>query len=292
MSTSLARALTRARPLIWLDFHAYVAELFRSPVPWLDQTAFAAFHAQAQGLLRSDVIALPVEPIADALIASDSGLRTAMAAKSRSVYPLRRLLEDTGLRKAVASLLLVLRASHAERPLALAIPSPRRWFALAYEAAHGVPLDAHVARDADEIDGASVYIADFLRAFAESGVDVLLLCETPGQAPVNPEQLVAYQSVINSARHYRWEIGLLDAGWPSSPPGDVSLDFCVAPGGTLGKCGGSLLGRAFWEGADASAIADGHFYYAVIPAGATPERVLERLAVLRACTAQSGLEPQ
>lgn len=281
MGQTLQQSIAAGRR-VWIDAHRYAEALFGTLVPWLDQVGFSAFHAKAQGLLRSDVIALPVEEVAAALLAGNERLRAEMAGKSRSVYPLRRLLEDMRLRDTVANLLVVLRASHGEAPLVLAIPSPRRWLALAYEAARGTPLAVDIAGNFDEIDGASVYIADFLRSFADSGIDTLLLCETPGEAPADIEQFSAYQSVINAARRHRWEIGLIDADAQSAPVKGDSFDFVVAPVTDGTGMAGRLLGAEYFDGAAPSPIAAEQFHYAVVPQQAKPERVLERLAALRA----------
>jgi hypothetical protein len=47
-----------------------------------------------------------------------------------------------------------------------------------------------------------VFIADFLRAFGEAGVDALMLDEVDGHAA----DIATYQSVLNLAAHYRWDI--------------------------------------------------------------------------------------
>lgn len=44
---------------LWLDFTDY-AERLLGVSPWLEQAAFAAAYGRAQGLLRSDVVALDV----------------------------------------------------------------------------------------------------------------------------------------------------------------------------------------------------------------------------------------
>lgn len=283
MGNTLRQSIAEGRS-VWIDGYQYCAALFGTSVPWLDQAAFSAFHSKMQGLLRSDVVALPVEEVAAALLASEPGLARDMAAKARAAYPLRRLLEDERLRAAVTSLLVVLRAASGSSPLALVIPSPRRWFALAYEAARGEPPSEDVARDIDEIDGASVYVADFLRVFAESGVDILLIAETPGEAPADVEMLEAYQSVFNAARHYRWEIGLLDTGATVPPQRGEYLDAVItrAPDGT--GMAGSVVDEAFFDGGDVPAFGTGCFHYVVVPPQARPEGVLERLSELRART--------
>lgn len=266
-----------ARPALWLDFYDYAATLLENgSVPWLDQARFSAFHGRAQALLKSGVVHLPVEPIADALLAANPALVDAMRAKSRTGYPLRRLLEEPALREAVARLLEPLRAANADRPLALMVPSPRRWLALAYRAARGQALAAEVAGNGDEIGAAAVYVADFLRAFADCGLDAVVLVESPGQAPASAQELSWYDPVINKAHHYRWEVGLLDAS-PQEPVSAGGVDFHIAPTLPEGMAGGIMLGPDFWMGTRPPAPGAGCFHYAVVPAAAVPETVLQRL---------------
>ena len=283
MGRSLAHALDAGTPVLWIDFYDYAARLFPGGgvVPWFDDAAFAAFHGKAQSLLDSDVISLPVGRVAEALLQARPALVEAMGAKSRPAYPLRRLLEDDALRDAVAGLLAPLRAADGERPLALVLPSPRCWLAAAYASAHGRPLAPEVADDADEIDGAAVYVADFLRAFAGAGVDLVLLCEDDAGGPASAEALALYDPVVKTARHYRWAVGLLDVGGRLPAGAGQDLDVVIAPTPD-GARGGAVLPEAFWQHGDAPQALGARLVYASIPAGTVPEIVLERLAGLRA----------
>lgn len=266
---------------VWLDYHAYAAALLaKGKVPWLDQAQYIAFHNTAQSLLHSDVISLPLEPLVEALLEANPDLRAAMKAKSRTSFPLRTLLQNETLRETVNGLLGPLRAAHEQRPLALLMPSPRRWLAGAYLAAHGSPLDPEIASDGDEIDGAAVFLADFLRCFAEAQIDALLLLENPGEAPADATQWAWYDPVINTAGHYRWQVGILDPA-PRAPLTLVKgVEFCIAPALAADVPGGLMLDEAFWQAADAPPLGAGQFRYATVPAGATPEMVLQQLAKL------------
>lgn len=280
MANSILDISQPGKPGVWIDFYAYAADLLaKGKVPWLDQAQFVSFHATAQSLLRSDVISLPLEALATALL--DDPLRAAMKAKSRPGFPLRTLLQDAKLRDTAIGLLSPLRASYQQHPLTLLVPSPRRWLGGAYLAAHGTALDAAVAGDGDEIDSAAVYLADFLRCFADSNIDALLLLENPGEAPASAEQWAWYDPVTNIAKHYRWQVGVLDPA-PVAPltPGPA-IDFCVAPSLAAGTPGGLMLAADFWQGGTPQPLEQGQFRYATIPAGAVPETVLQQLSQLR-----------
>lgn len=277
----LSERLAGGTPPVWLDFYDYAGVLLAGAggIPWFDDAAFAAFHAKAQSLLRGDVIGLPLARLAEALLAAQPGLAAAMRAKSRPGYPLRRLLEDEALRRAAQALLLPLRAAAADRPLALVLPSPRHWLAQAYGVAHGSPLAAEVVADGDEIDGAAVYVADFLRGFADAAVDLVLLCEAAADGPADAAALAWYDPVFKTARHYRWEVGLLDPAGRLAPAEAAALDFLITPEPGAGVAG-CLLPAAFWQTGGVMP-AGGRFSYGAVPAGAVPETVLERVAALR-----------
>jgi hypothetical protein len=288
MQNAFMDRLAGGEPLVWLDFYDYAGARLAGAggIPWLDDAAFAAFHGKAQGLLGSDVITVPVERIADALLLAQPALSGAMREKKRPAYPLRRLLEDAGLRQAVSALLAPLRAADGERPLALVLPSPRQWLAAAYACAHGEPLADEVANDPDEIDGAAVYVANFIGEFASAGVDLVLLCESPDDGARSADDLALYDSVFKTCRHFRWAVGLLDPGGLLPVHDAAALDVLIAPGGTRE----ARVPEAFWmAGGEALAPANARLYQGVIPADAVPEMVLDRLAVLRLREGQAEL---
>lgn len=281
MGRTLRQTIAEGRRT-WIDFYRFAESLFGMKVPWLDEIAFSSFHARVQGLLRSDVITLPVADVANALLASDKALSAAMASKTRCVYPLRRLLEEDRLRRVVANLLGVLRDAHPQAPLVLGIPSPRLWLASAYESVKGGPPPASAASDMDAAESAAVYIADFLRNFQASGVDALLVVEAPGEAPVDAEQLSAYQAIIRCVRHCQWEVGLLDAAALSTPAIGRGLDFCVVSDDS-GHDGvlGSPLSAEFFSCPAASREDMRRCLYLDIPPGGALEPVVQCLAELR-----------
>ena len=263
--------------LLWLDSHAYCERLLAGgSTPWLDAAAFVAWQRKAQGLLKPDVAVLPLAPVIEAWLASHPALREAMAGKSRATYPLKILLAEEPLRAHLVDLARGLRAGVAGVPLALVLPSPRAWVELSYQQAHGKLVEA----GEDEADSASVYMADFLRVFGEAGVDALLLQEAEGFAPAAAQDFDCYQSVLNVAAHYRWDVGLQLAGVEefcgSLPEG---CSFAIAPKPLNGKPTAVPPPESFWTATAPPTM--GAFRYARIPVDAQPESVLERLAALR-----------
>jgi len=268
------------RPLVWVDDLAYAERLLgggRSD--WLDVAGLVALRRKAVGLLRAELTLLPAAAVAAALIEARPQLRQAMASKPRAVVPLRTLLADAELRARLDELIRALRAGLPGRPLVLAIPSPRRWLAEAYRAAHGA--GAVLEAGAEEIDTAAVYVAEFLRSFGESGLDAVLLQEAPGAEPASAAEVSWYQPVFNIAGHFRWDLGLQlpdGSGFAGPLP---SLAFVIAPRPPAGCAAGLALGTEFWSGTAPPRAPAGGFLFAVVPADVVPERVLERLALLR-----------
>lgn len=275
---TLEKLLSSGRKPLWLDYSDYAAGLLaQGNAPWLDAAAAVAWLRKAQGLLKSDVLSLPLGAVAAAWLATHPALREAMAAKQRAVFPIRTMLADEALRAHLLELARGLRACFADLPLALVCPSPRRWVAEAFRQAHGA--DAEVEVGDDEADSAAMYLADFLRSFGDAGIDVLLLQESSDSEPETAEQVALYQPVINIGAHYRWEFGLaLPAG---RYQGDAAgLNVLIAPA-SLAAAAGRLVPAGFWNGDAAPECPANGFRYAEIPADAQPESVLQRLAGLR-----------
>ncbi len=273
----LAELLSSGKRVLWIEATAYAERLMANgKVPWCDVAEVVAWHRKAQGLLRSDIVSLPVGPIAEAWRQADRGLAEEMSAKKRTTAPLKILLASESLRAHIGEILKGLRASYGSNPLALVVSSPRRWVGDAYLAAHGETAEV----GEDEADGAAMYVADFLRAFGESGIDLLLLEESEQSAPANAAEIKWYQSVFNIAAHYRWESGLR-IPVQRDIAGAAGIDFCITAQPVNGLPTGLAVDAVFWQGGSAPAVSAGGFLYAEIPVDAVPETTLERLAVLR-----------
>lgn len=263
---------------LWLDDSDYAERLLANGhTPWREVAEYVAFRRKAQGLLRPDFVAVPLVRFAADRVAADSALQAAMGSKKRAIVPARTLLADETLRAHLVEVLKGLRAAFGAAPLALVLPSPRAWVGAAYRLAFGA--DAEVEVGGDEADACAVYVAEFLRSFGESGVDGLLLEEDAGAEPASAEEIGWYQPVLNLAAHYRWDLGLRLPTASAYSGALEGLQFHIAPAALPGAVHGLALGDAFWNGEAAAAAA---LRYARVPVDAVPERVLERLATLRA----------
>lgn len=258
--------------LLWIEAQDYAAQLLCGGTPpWTDAASALAYLNNVQGLIRSDVIVLPVATIIAAWLDHHADLRVAIATKTRLLSPLKVLLGDAALRTHLNQIAQGLRASHRERPLVLSVPSPRHWPALAYAQAFVDAISPVV--EADDADAASVYIADFLRGFGEIDIDGLLLHESTDSVPASDEDLACYGAVANLARHYRWALVLQQ---PRAGDYDAAtIDLVLTPQPQRGAVRDMRSATL-----DATSVPVGR--HLLIPAhGLSPERVLESLAALR-----------
>jgi hypothetical protein len=272
MTTSIAATLAsvvasppsgRAKAVVF-DHHEYAASVILRghAVPWDNATAYAAFFAQAQGLLRPDIALLDLRRLYDHLTAGNTGLETAMAARSRTGYALRTLLADNDTNKAVLEFATVF-AQTARQPVVLRIPSPMEWLIATHRFSGADNLSDLVADDAEN---ASMYVSDWLRAFASLPVAGLLLdnrAPDQGRSRV-PVALESYTPIANVTSNYRWTLGQLDDA-------QVHLQADTAVGG--------YIPASFWLDPEVE-LPSADFYLAEIPSAARPEDVLLRLEAL------------
>ncbi len=249
-----------SQPFVWLDYAAYAGRLLADGAPpWADAAALVAWYRSAQALLKSDVVALPVAELASARSGPmPAGASPATAADAAQL--LGRILSDAGVRELAATSLAGLRAVFPALPLVLHLPSPGAWVQRVAQECGG---DPDIELDEDAIDTAAVVMADFLRSFANSGLDGILVDELGNAPPAQADEL--YLPLLNVAQHYQWH-----SGWRR-------------PGG--GRCGfGFTLGaEGDIEERDWQRAAGGKERprYLVIPRDAVPETVLETLEAQR-----------
>src|ERR1700722_6236345 len=240
----------RARP-VWFDAAAYgrARLLGGGDVPWASPAELSSFFAKIGGMFSSDAILVDVADLFAQRAAADQQLRAAMAKRSRPGYALRTLLGDEQARSTAAEAVRVLAAASGPVPLVLTVPTPGRWLVAAAQQAGSDPGPP----DAAQAETAAIYSADFLRIFADTGVDGLLLDESriPVGELIHPE---AYQPVLNVAGHYEWPVLIRTdaaAAWPHGPvPGVAGWLGSDPPAGPDEPSGrwGMVAGPDFWDG--------------------------------------------
>ncbi|MDD3765018.1 MAG: hypothetical protein PHP86_17125 [Nevskiales bacterium] len=263
---------TQARRLLWLDARAYAERLLaHGALDWLDVGKVIVWQRQMNGLLPSDVVTLDVEPVIAAWLRASPSRPEAMAARRRATYALKVLLLDDALRRHLVELAAALRGSFTGHVLALAFPEPERWLQWAHAAAHGeVAADA----DTDAVETAGTYIADFLRSFADAGLDAVVM-----SGEWSPAKADAVRPVQNLCAHYKADCGWRATG-ATDAPADAGFDFVVGSAAVPGICSGITVPAAFWSGAAPEAAAPGGFRYATVPPELPPETALQRVVEL------------
>ena len=253
------------RPL-WLDDTPYTSRLLANGIaPWTNVAQWANWRRTALKLLEPDIAVLDMTAAALAWAAACPNV---LAGQTDAAGRLRALLCDQGLQTHLRELLQALRAV-TSKPLALSMFSPQRWLE---------ELDVSGSSDhgEDAVEDAAADMSRSLRALSEGGLDAILIRE--GHIPVSQVfgRLSCYGSLINVARHYRWDVGiLLPGGAPASCPG---VDFIVAPADAVGL----LLDPSFWRGGPPPEnLTQAGFVFAEIPPDADAREVLEQLGKLR-----------
>ena len=270
----------RARP-VWFDAAAYgrAKLLAGGDVPWSSPAELSSFFAKIGGMFHSDAILVDLADLFAQRIVGDQQLRAAMAARSRPGYALRTLLADEQARSTAAEAVRVLAATSGSVPLVLTVPTPGRWLVAAAQQAQRDGSDPGPP-DAGQAETAAIYTADFLRIFAGTGADGLLLDEGPVTADelIHPE---AYRPVLNVADHYKWPVLIQSdaaAAWPHGPvPGVAVWLGSAGPDEPFGRWG-IVAGSDFWDGVGPPAGAD--LVLAPVPARADPEAVMKQVRAL------------
>jgi len=270
--------LNKKSKALWIESGEYCSQLLAGGnPPLLDGTEYISWHTKSQSLVNSDVATFDALPVIKGWLESNAELLEVMAAKKRATLPLKRLLADEKLRAHLLAIVKGLRSSYSGRPLVLQIPSPHVWINESYRAAHGITPEV----DGDAIDGASVYVADFLRCFSDSGLDGVLLWETEDTSADLRETLGLYQSVFNVAAKYRWDLGIkLPRGCPEQPGFD-QLQFVIARENIPGLPTFKDLSDEFWGSDTALSAIAGEYFYLSIPVGSIPETVLTKLSSIK-----------
>ncbi|GAA3548070.1 hypothetical protein [Nocardioides daeguensis] len=250
----------RPRPVL-LDHRDYATAVIRqgAPVPWTDLAALTGHVQQVHALLDPDTTWIDGGALYAAHLAAHPDLLEQMGARSRTGYPLRVLLADEGGVERVVRTAGTL-AEACRRPLVVSVPSPAVWLGRAHA------LTPHRLESVDEIaaDTASMYLAEWLGKLGALPVALVVLDArtAPGDTPVEvPERLGALSALTNVAAHFEWSVAVRH---------ETGLEI---DGVAVG-----VVPDAFWSG-DAD-LPDGDALLATIPATATPERVLDQLAVL------------
>ena len=248
---------TRA-PRLLIDAREYAQRVLLqgAEIPW-EPAAHARLLAQVGAMLRPDPTLVELTAFGCGGTERRPALRERFTGARRATAGLRALLADETLAADAVELVRVVAATSA-RPVAVQILSPAAWLS------DLAPAARDSAFDADDAENASVYLADWVRRFAELPVDTLVLDgrqapggEEPGGEALAGEALGAYGPLVGVTEHYRWTLALR---------GEDHLDLAAG--------GGGVLDARFWAGSPVEVPQDAALVLSRIDPGAEPEEVL------------------
>jgi hypothetical protein len=121
------------------------------------------------------------------------------------------------------------------------------------------------------VDSATVYLADFLREFSDSGIAGILVREERIQE-FGATLGSLYRPLNNIGEAYQWAVGLDLNGSRATELG--SFDFVISEVGDGGSLVAHPLPEDFWTTGECHC---GAFAFGTIPVDAVPEKVLENL---------------
>lgn len=269
---------------LWIDFNAYTKKLLlaEGENPWTNPAAYMSYYGQAHGLVNADVAVLDVWDLFHHWMLEDDEAIPSMAGKKRITVAAKVMLEAFAPRELLAEVLTAVNNNYGGSvPIALAMPSPRSLLIKANKAANNTDVEP----EESHIDTASMYMADYLRYFSETGLSGVLLMEDPASMPTSSEELSWYQPIYNIAKHYRWSAGVhlpfSEDGF--SVPDDVNFSIVPISCPIAASSLGVDISTPLWSAdGDIEAIKSVNaFKYVSIPEDTTPEVVLDTLSSLR-----------
>ena len=267
--TEIQNAEQSGQPLRWLDWVDYGQKVILNgkEVPWGDPSALVHFFGQGTALLKLGVSDLNLGTYFDWWLRENPAALETMKGKRRIGFALKTLLGNASLRAALKEIAGSL-SSASNTPLILSIPSPRQLLPWAHDIANGGNTESV---DDIAVDSATVYLADFLREFSDSGIAGILIRE------LNAEDFGStlgslYKPLNNIADAYRWSVGLDLDECQATDLDDFDIVVCKRP--VAANLIAHPLPDSFWETAEGES---GAFLYGKVPVDAIPERVLEVL---------------
>ncbi|MBL4665096.1 MAG: hypothetical protein JKY23_03975 [Nitrospinaceae bacterium] len=271
-------------PKLWIDFNAYSKKLMlaEGENPWTTPASYMSFYSQAHGLVKADVVVINVWDLFQHWMQEDEQAIPSMSGKKRITVALKTMLAAFAPRELLAEVLTAVSNNYGDSvPVVLVMPSPRSLLAKAHKTANGVDVEP----DESNIDTASMYVADYLRYFSETGLSGVLLKEDSALMPESEEELSWYQPVYNVAKHYRWSVGihLPFSGDGFVAPEDVDFSIIPAECSVAENSMGVDISRSLWQGEDNNQLLanTNGFNYLSIPEDTKPELVLDTLSSLR-----------
>ncbi len=283
---SSIRESSKLAPRVWLDCLDYGCRLFAPGVDiWGRADNHISVVGQVQKLLRSDVIQVRVDNFYRTLALTDPEL-IASIMDGRPSSTLRMCLRSSTGDEVTQRVLAGLSALFPNLPLVIVIDGAAKWLRWAATLA-GSEGDSGVT--VELVDRASVHLADLLRRLSDTAVSGMVIDLGSPVSDTLSEELGLNRPLLNVAKHYKWETGVLIDNDPSDL-GEFAVDLVLGDGTEFAPHnldGGApvisnTLMRSFWIDDTSPSLPNRGLFYGKVPEDSAPERVLARLAGLRA----------
>lgn len=277
------------RGSILLDFIDYANLLFNNGNKdiYLKPATFISVFTQGEGLLKPDLLSIHVNPFYDVFLNENKELVDSWKGRKPSLTFKKALaLEEPKL--IISEIVTALKSLYSKQ-LLITIDSPQKWF---HQIQEVINPEKAESLSLDDLEKASMYIAEFLRSFSTLGVNAIVLREEKKSDFSNDEVLSSYQPILNVANHYKWPLGIqFDQG--ILEPSDISdkVNFYLFQSIDLAEISrlqdkglsvGGGLNNGFWSGYLEETYTRKGLLFGKIPPDAEPEIVLEQLNALQA----------
>lgn len=275
---------------VWINFISYANRLFAGGREdlWNNPDTFISVYSQGQGLIKSDVLSIPVENVyTDFLQREKEHIEPWMG--KRPTFVLKKLLAFEQPKKLLVDILTGLQNLYqGSQPLALVLPSSQSWL----QSMHAmVRPNQDTSISDDDIEAASMYLAEYLRGFSTLGLSAIVIREADSPVVKLSDALPLYQPILNIAKHYQWLLGI-EGSVREIEDLKNEIDFFLfgscdltdlIPLWKKGLTIGGGLNREFWmESINEIEKSQIGLTYGKIPEDAEPEKVLSKLQELRA----------
>ncbi|MCM3766217.1 hypothetical protein [Neobacillus niacini] len=193
---------------VWLNYIAYAQRILGETDDdiWSHPSQFLALYSKAQQLLNSDVLSIPIIDFYKIYLKNNPEIIYQWEGK-KTTFALRKILNLEAPRINLIEVLEGIKNLYGDHyPITIAVPSPHHWLYWLKEVQN---FDGDLQVRESELDGASMYVADYLRNFSKSGIAGIVLDES---VPFTNQEIKIselYQSIFNSASHYQWALGIL-----------------------------------------------------------------------------------
>lgn len=276
---------------VWIDFLPYANRLFaagRNDL-WNNADTFISVFSQGQGLLRSDVLSIPVLPFYQARLDQDADLTQSWSGK-RAAFALKKMLAWSEPQTIIRDILTGLQHLYqGAKPVVLLLPSPQKWLQWLHPM---VRPGQELSLAEDDIEAASMYLAEFLRGLSSFGLSSVVMEEQDQPVFRIDQALSLYRPVLNLAKHYQWSTGvLLEEAFQVGSGMIKDFDFTLIKNSDMSALTtfwekgcpiGGGLNRNFWSGQPVlTELAHTKLFYGEVPEDAEPETVLSQLKWLR-----------